>query len=588
MEEERKRLPIYRRREQFLKAIEANNVLIVNCGSASGKATQFPQYLHESGYTKKGKIGSTVPSDFAALGLARRVSKEIGAKLGQEVGYSTQFENCTSDKTVIEYMTDKRLLQELIHDRKLTSYSVLIVEEAHQRTVTTDLLLRFLKNLALSRSDLKVIISGVFPDETEDLAGYCDYAPRFLIEDNTPSVEKIYLNALVPDYIISAISKVLDIHAAEPSGDILIQTKIFEPTPVGSRKVVLLSDNVDAYLIGGISYVIDSGMHKIKGYHPMTRSMSWFSCPISKESAKVRADLCGLTGGHGKCFRLYPESNMDYMLDDTMPEIRMAGLAHAALTLKCLGVPLLMCSDLMEWPPTEHFLEALDLLYALDAVDDVGKITETGRKMAEFPLDPMLSKMIVASEKYKCSSEIITIAAMLSIGNSAFYSTIADRIRCDNARRSFYAGDGRDHIALLKVYISWAAANYSEEWCVENDIQADSIKLARAIRDHLKGVLERVKMEAISNPNPNDLIGIKKAITAGFFLQSAKLQRSGDYRMIIKRQRVSLYQSPSLPQVLPSCIVYHEVVAEQGLALRLITEVKRQWLVEVAPRYYPT
>ncbi|KAL8151775.1 hypothetical protein V2J09_021583 [Rumex salicifolius] len=615
MEEERKRLPIYRRREQFLKAIEASNILIVNGGSTSGKATQFPQYLHESEYTKKGKIGSTLPSDFAALGLARRVSKEMGVELGQEVGYSTQFENCTSDKTVIEYMTDKRLLQELIHDRKLTSYSVLIVEEAHQRTVSTDLLLGFLKNLAVSGGDLKVIISGVFSDDAEDLAGYCNYAPRFRIKDNTPSVEKIYLSTLVTvtDCLFSAVSKVLDIHAAEPSGDILvflqgqeeielaeailrykilcsrdlsaeqlricpvlpnlsseIQTEIFEPTPVGFRKVVLLSDDVDAYLIGGISYVIDSGIRDIKGYYPINRSVSWFSCPISKASAKERADLCGLTGGHGKCFRLYPESNMDYMLDDTMPEIRLACLAHAALTLKCL----------------EHSLEALDLLYALDAVDDVGKITETGRKMAEFPLEPMLSKMIVASEKYKCSSEIITIAAMLLIGNSAFYSTVADQVRCDNARRSFYAEDGGDHIALLKVYTSWAGANYSAEWCVENDIQAESMKLARGIRDHLEGVLERVKIEVISNPNPNDLVGIKKAITAGFFLQSAKLQKRGDYRMIIKRQRAILYPSPSLPQVLPRCIVYHEVVGEQGLALTLIMEVKREWLVEIAPRYY--
>ncbi|KAL5728588.1 RNA helicase [Ranunculus cassubicifolius] len=625
--EKRKTLPIYSRREQFLKAIEAYNVLIINGGTNSGKATQIPQFLHESGYTKHGKIGSTNPSDFATFSFANRVSKEMGVELGQEVGYATQFEDCTCDKTVIEYMTDKKLLQEFICDRKLRNYSVLIVDEAHQRTVSTDLLLGLVKNLVGSRSDLKVIISGVFHDDVDELVYYYDVASVFQIHDNVSSVEIIHTKAFVPSYINDAISKVLEIHATEPPGDILvflsgqeeielaevivkyrvqglgklsaakliicpvlanmtseIQTKIFEPTPAGARKVVLLADIVDSYLFDGIVYAIDTGYYKIKGFHPMTGIVSSFSSPISKSSAKERADQSGRRGP-GKCFRLYTKSNFNNnMKDNTMPEIRMADLAHAALTLKCLGIHHLTCFDFMEWPPIEHLLEAVDLLYALDAVDDVGKITETGRKMAEIPLDPMLSKMIVASEKYKCSAEIITIAAMLSVGNSVFYSTIADQDHCNNARMKFYTGNVGDDIALLKIYNSWAAANFSVQWCHENYIQVDSMKRARSIRGRLEALLTRVKIELMSNSN--DLGAIKKAIISGFFPYFAKLQKNGDYRTVINSQTAFLYRSPSLPQVLPKCIIYHEMVTEEGSALRHITEVEPEWLVEVAPHCY--
>ncbi|KAL5724095.1 RNA helicase [Ranunculus cassubicifolius] len=206
-----------------------------------------------------------------------------------------------------------------------------------------------------------------------------------------------------------------------------LRKKIFEPTPGGVRKVVLLTDIVESYLIDGIRYVIDVGQPKIKGFHPITGTVSLFPYPMSKSSAKERADQAGRRSP-GKCFRLYTENGFNNVMeDDIVPEIQVAELTQAILTLKSLGLQHLICFDFMAWPPIEHLLEAVDLLYALDAVDEVGKITEKGRKMAEFPVDPILSKMIVASEKYKCSAEIITIAAMLSVGSSVFYSTTDHR-----------------------------------------------------------------------------------------------------------------------------------------------------------------
>ncbi|KAL0384887.1 UNVERIFIED_CONTAM: Pre-splicing factor ATP-dependent RNA helicase DEAH1 [Sesamum radiatum] len=212
--------------------------------------------------------------------------------------------------------------------------------------------------------------------------------------------------------------------------------------------------------------------------------------------------------------------------------------------------------------------------------------------MAEFPLDPMLSKMIVASDKYKCSDEIISIAAMLSIGNSIFYRPKDKQVHADNARLNFHMGNVGDHIALLKVYSSWKETNFSTQWCYENYIQVRSMKRARDIRDQLEGLLERVEIELVSSPN--DLDAIKKAITSGFFPNSARLQKNGSYRTVKHPQTVHIHQARFgtvslnflLVQVLPRWVVYHELVLTTKEYMRQVTELKPEWLVEIAPHYY--
>ncbi|KAA8542531.1 hypothetical protein F0562_023683 [Nyssa sinensis] len=204
--------------------------------------------------------------------------------------------------------------------------------------------------------------------------------------------------------------------------------------------------------------------------------------------------------------------------------------------------------------------------------------------MAEFPLDPMLSKTIVASDKYKCSDEIISIAAMLSVGNSIFYRPKDKQVHADNARLNFHTGNVGDHIALLKVYSSWKETNFSTQWCYENYIQVRSMKRARDVRDQLEGLLERVEIELTSNPN--DLEPIKKAITSGFFPHSARLQKNGSYRTVKHPQTVHIHPSSGLAQVLPRWVVYHELVLTTKEYMRQVTELKPDWLVEIAPHYY--
>lgn len=627
LQEERKSLPIYPYREELLEAINDHQILVIVGETGSGKTTQMPQYLHEAGYTKDGKkIGCTQPRRVAAMSVAARVSQEMGVKLGHEVGYSIRFEDCTSEKTILKYMTDGMLLREFLSEPDLASYSVIMVDEAHERTLSTDILFGLVKDITRFRKDLKLLISSATLD-AEKFSDFFDSAPIFKIPGRRYPVDIHYTTAPEADYIDAAIVTVLQIHVTQPPGDILVfltgqeeietideilkhrtrglgtkiaeliicpiyanlptelQAKIFEPTPEGARKVVLATNIAETSLtIDGIKYVVDPGFCKIKSYNPRTGMESLLVNPISKASAMQRAGRSGRTGP-GKCFRLYTAYNYENDLDEnTVPEIQRSNLANVVLSLKSLGIRDLVNFDFMDPPPSEAVLKALEQLYALNALNSCGELTKIGRMMAEFPLDPMLSKMIVASDRYKCSDEIISIAAMLSVGNSIFYRPKDKQVHADNARLNFHTGNVGDHIALLNVYNSWKETNFSTQWCYENYIQVRSMKRARDIRDQLEGLLEKVEIEIVSNSS--NLDAIKKAITSGFFHHSARLQKTGAYRTVKNPQTVYIHPSSGLAQELPRWVIYHELVLTTKEYMRQVTELKPDWLVEIAPHYY--
>ncbi|TXG48796.1 hypothetical protein EZV62_024671 [Acer yangbiense] len=671
-------------------------VLVIVGETGSGKTTQIPQYLHEAGYTKQGKVlqlpvpevglvfyrilfvqllvhsllispsfintvwddhsypgqvGCTQPRRVAAMSVAARVSQEMG------VGYSIRFEDCTSEKTILKYMTDGMLLREILSEPNLASYrsafsaSVLMVDEAHERTLSTDILFGLLKasdilyDLIKFRSDLKLLISSATLD-AEKFSDYFGSAPIFKIPGRRYPVEIHYTKAPEADYIDAAIVTVLQIHVTQSPGDILVfltgqeeietaeeilkhrmrglgtkiaeliicpiyanlptelQSKIFEPTPEGARKVVLATNIAETSLtIDGIKYVIDPGFSKVKSYNPRTGMESLLINPISKASAMQRAGRSGRTGP-GKCFRLYTLYNFHKDMDDnTVPEIQRTNLANVVLILKSLGIDDLVNFDFIDPPPAESLIKALELLFALSALNKLGELTKVGRRMAEFPLDPMLSKMIVASDKYKCSDEAITIAAMLSIGNSIFYRPKDKQVHADNARMNFHLGNVGDHIALLRACssvftilggnaitpLNGVMRIIFRLYATDNDLEPDSMqdmlmyvalifvvlnadevrsmKRARDIRDQLEGLLERVEIEITSNMNELDVI--KKAITS-----------------VKHPQRVHVHPSSGLAQILPRWVVYHELVLTTKEYMRQVTELKPEWLVEIAPHYY--
>jgi pre-mRNA-splicing factor ATP-dependent RNA helicase DHX16 len=626
IQEDRKKLPMYPYRESLLDAIAEHQVIIIVGETGSGKTTQIPQYLYEAGYAKLGKIGCTQPRRVAAMSVAARVAQEMGVKLGNQVGYSIRFEDCTSEKTQVKYMTDGMLLREFLSEPDLASYSCMMIDEAHERTLHTDVLFGLVKDIARFRPDLKLLISSATLD-AEKFSEYFDYAPIFRIPGRRYPVEILYAKAPEADYLHASAITALQIHVTQPPGDVLIflsgqeeietceellvqrtkgmgtkigemvicpiyanlpsdmQAKIFEPTPPGARKVVIATNIAETSLtIDGIKYVIDPGFCKQNSYNPRTGMESLQVTPVSKASAMQRTGRAGRTAP-GKCFRLYTAWAFQHELEDnSVPEIQRTNLGNVVLLLKSLGINDLINFDFMDPPPSETMFRALEQLYALGALNDRGELTTIGRKMAEFPVDPMLAKMIIKSEKYGVSEEIATIAAMVSVGGSIFYRPKDKAVHADNAHKAFHLGNVGDHIAFLNVFNGWAETNYSTQFCFESFVQIKSMKRARDIRDQILGLMERCEIELRSNIG--DLEGIRKAVASGFFYHTASLQRNGSYKTVKSGQTVHIHPSSGLFELTPRCVVYHELVLTSKPMMRVVSEINPEWLVELAPHYY--
>ena len=627
LKEVKESLPVFPFREGLLEAIKEHQILIIEGETGSGKTTQIPQYLYEAGYTENGekKIGCTQPRRVAAMSVSARVAEEMGVKLGNEVGYSIRFEDCTSERTVLKYMTDGMLLREFLGEPDLSSYNVMIIDEAHERTLHTDILFGLIKDIARFRTDLKLLISSATLD-AEKFSEFFDDAPIFRIPGRRFPVDIFYTKAPEADYIDACVVTILQIHVTQPLGDILVfltgqeeietcqelltertralgskirellivpiyanlpsdmQSKVFEKTPPGARKVVLATNIAETSLtIDNIIYVIDPGFNKQNSYNARTGMESLIVTPVSKASANQRAGRAGRVAA-GKCFRLFTAWAYQHELEDnTVPEIQRVNLGNVVLLLKSLGINDLIHFDFLDPPPHETLVLALEQLYALGALNHMGELTKLGRRMAEFPCDPMMSKMILASEKYKCSEEILTIAAMLSNNSSIFYRPKDKIIHADTARKNFFQPGG-DHITLLNVYKQWADTDYSSQWCYENYIQHRSMKRSRDIRDQLEGLLQRVEIELVSNPL--DIDNIRKAVTAGYFYHTSRLSKGGNYKTMKHQQTVMIHPNSSMFEELPRFLVYHELVFTTKEYMRNVIEVKNDWLLEVAPHYF--
>ena len=627
MKRDREALPMFPYREELLAAVEAYQTLIIVGETGSGKTTQIPQYLHESGYTKLGRVGCTQPRRVAAMSVAARVAEEMGVKLGGEVGYSIRFEDCTSEKTLLKYMTDGMLLREFLGEPDLAAYSCLVVDEAHERTLHTDILFGLVKDVARFRPDFKLLISSATLD-AEKFSKYFDDAPIFRIPGRRYPVDILYTKAPEADYLDAAVVTCLQVHATQPlPGDVLVflsgqeeieqaeealkrrtrgtgrrfgellvcpiyanlpshlQAKIFEPTPAGARKVVLATNIAETSLtIDGVRFVVDPGFAKQTAYNPRSGMESLVVTPVSRASAMQRTGRAGRTAP-GKCFRLYTAWSFRHELEEnTVPEIQRTNLGNVVLMLKSLGISDLVHFDFMDPPPAETLLRALEQLYALGALNDVGELTRLGRRMAELPLDPMLAKSLIASGDFGVSEEVCTACAMLSCGGAVMYRPKEKQVLADAAHAAFHRGDVGDHVALVRCFDAWRETDFSSQWCMENFVQLREMRRARDIREQLLGLMDRVEVEMASDPGAHE--ALKKCFTSGFFYHTARLQPSGAYRTVKHSQTVHVHPGSGLAKAAPRWVVYHELVLTTKEYMRNVLEIQPQWLVEIAPHYY--
>ncbi|KAG0168178.1 DEAH-box RNA helicase prp16 [Apophysomyces sp. BC1015] len=608
MREQREFLPVFAVREQLLQVVRDNQVIIIVGETGSGKTTQLTQYLHEDGYSTYGKISCTQPRRVAAMSVAKRVAEEMGTKLGDLVD-----------------MTDGILLRESMSAPDLEQYSAIIMDEAHERALNTDVLMGILKKVLARRRDLKLIVTSATMN-ADRFSKFFGNAPCFFIPGRTFPVDVMFSKTPCEDYVDSAVKQALAIHLAQPAGDILIfmtgqedieitcqvlqerleqldnppplsilpiysqlpadlQAKIFQRSENNVRKVIVATNIAETSLtVDGIMYVVDTGFCKLKVYNPRIGMDALQITPISQANANQRSGRAGRTGP-GVAYRLFTQDAfLSEMFVNTIPEIQRTNLASVVLQLKSLGVKNLLEFDFMDPPPQDTILNSMYQLWILGALDNTGELTPSGSKMNEFPLDPSLAKMLITAEEQGCTAEVLTIVSMLSVP-SVFYRPKERMEESDAAREKFFVPES-DHLTLLHVYTQWKTNHYRDDWCNKHFIHAKAMRKSREVRSQLMDIMKTVKMPYVSCGTDWDIV--RKCICSAYFHQAARLKGIGEYVNCRSGMKCHLHPTSALfgAGFTPDYVVYHELVLTSKEYMQCVTAVDPFWLAELGPMFF--
>ncbi|CAO2842930.1 unnamed protein product [Amaranthus hypochondriacus] len=551
----------------------------------------------------------------------------MGVRLGEEVGYVIRFEDVTTlGVTRIKFLTDGVLLREMMDDPLLSKYSVIMVDEAHERSISTDVVLGLLKKIQRRRPELRLVISSA-TIEAKSIASFFRGSKKHrgtedkMVPNTEPAIISVegrgfnveinYVQEPVSDYIQAAVSTVIMIHKQKTVGDILVfltgqddieaavqllneeaqsfdkstgellvlrlysglprteQDFVFSPTPRGKRKVIISTNIAETSLtLEGIVYVVDSGFSKQRFYDPMSDIENLVVAPISRASARQRAGRAGRVRP-GKCYRLYTEEYyVNKMSAEGIPEMQRSTLVSCVIQLKALGIDNILGFDWPASPSPEAMIRAFEVLYSLNVLDDDAKLTSpTGFQVAEIPLDPMLSKAILASNELGCSEEMLTIAAVLSV-QSIWISVRGAQKQLDEAKLRFAAAEG-DHVTFLNVYKGFLQSGKSSKWCQKNFVNYHAMKKVLEVREQLNRTAQRL----------------------GIILKSCDrdiqaYSHEGKYKTVRTSQDVYIHPSSVLFRVNPKWVVYHSLVSTDRRYMRNVVKIDPSWLVEVAPHFF--
>lgn len=629
---QRKQLPIYQSRTQLINQIRQLHSAVFIGETGSGKTTQIPQYLYEAGIGRQGIIGITQPRRVAAISLAARVAEEKKVHLGKLVGYTVRFEDVTSSETKLKFMTDGMLLREAIGDPLLLRYTVVILDEAHERTVHTDVLFGVVKAAQRKRIEqnkipLKVVVMSATMD-VDLFSQYFNKSPVLYLEGRQHPIQIYYTKQPQSDYLQAALVSIFQIHQEAPaSHDILVfmtgqeeiealartcrdiskhlpescgpmtvvplyaslppaqQLRVFQPAPKGSRKVVLSTNIAETSItISGIKYVIDTGMVKAKRYNPDSGLEVLAVQRVSKAQAWQRSGRAGREDA-GSCYRLYTEEEFDNLANMTVPEIQRCNLASVILQLLALGVPDVLNFDFMSKPSPESLrtaVEQLCILGAVDRKDDHVSLTPLGKKMACFPLEPRFSKTLLISPDFSCAEEVLTIISLLSV-DSVLYNPPARRDDVLAVRRKFISSEG-DHMTLLNIYRAFKKVSGNKDWCRENFVNSRNMGLVLEVRAQLRDICIKMNMKLESSLS--DLTNVRRCLAHGLFMNAAELQPDGSYVALDTHQPVAIHPSSVLFQAKPACVVFNELLHTSRCYMRDLCLVDAEWLQEAAPEYF--
>ncbi|CCF57394.1 hypothetical protein KAFR_0C04030 [Kazachstania africana CBS 2517] len=642
----RSALPVFQNKDEIMGHIERNQVTVLIGETGSGKSTQIPQFVLEHLYkvNRKGSIAVTQPRRVAAINLATRVASENGCNVGDRVGYSVRFDNTTSAKTRIKYLTDGMLLRELMMNNSLKEYDTIIIDEAHERTVLTDLILGFLKSLINGpRKDLKIIVMSATL-QAKKFSDFFDNAPILFVEGRKFNVSQYYLKERSEDIVDSIIKCCVQINQGEQLGDILCflpgqeeidkavtilnkiseaihketkvplmiafplyaalspakQALVFAPIK-GFKRKVIFSTNVaeTSVTISGIKFVVDSGLRKVKVWRHQLGLATLLTVPISQASALQRSGRAGRES-EGKCYRLYPEGDFMKLPQQTEPEIARSDITSSVLMLKRYNV-----NDIINWtwfenPGKEAIIMGLQTLYELGALDDFGKITRRGEQMALLPLQPHLSSVLIRAGETGCLGKVIDIVSCLSVENLLLNPQPEERDEV-NERRLSLCTDGKrygDLIMMKELFDIYfyeldngtASASERQDWCKELCISYRGFKNVVKVREQLRmyckklfnssDLIDDVDTRRVGGNN-DEVAQILKCFLSGFSKNSAIGMPDRSYRTVTTGETISVHPS-SILFLNKSCpaIMYTEFVFTTKGYARNVSRIELAWLQE--------
>ncbi|XP_061611437.1 DEAD/H (Asp-Glu-Ala-Asp/His) box polypeptide 32a isoform X1 [Phyllopteryx taeniolatus] len=636
---ERRTLPMWTFRRRFDDALVHAQVLVVCAHADVGRSTQIPQWCAElclSARYRHGTVVCTQAGGQRAVDLTLRVADEMDVNVGHEVGYSVGRETCCCSDTVLRYCTDDILLREMMSDPFLEQYGVIVIDQAHQRTVSTDLLLGLLKDILVHRPELRVVVLTA-PPLTDELRSHFRGAPIISLESPSSSLPEVVHSGAGKDYFYSALRLVLEIHRTKEDGDVVVFLASEEevhcahsilqkegsrlgahlgrmvPLVLGpsrgglgrppdergtcgkSRRAFLTTEHGEDlwWAMESVNFVIDCGVQKKMVYNPRIRANSEVLQSISQCQAELRRKLCGPAG---KCFCLYADDGQ--LPARRSPRILESNITATVLFLKRMAIGGLGQCEFIDRPDPAGLMQALEELDYLAALDDDGNLSEIGVIMSEIPLEPQLAKALLASCEFDCVSEMLTVAAMLSAPNCFTEPLSGMTHEASQCHRNFQHHEG-DHFTLINVYSAFKRSQKDpyfsvEKWCRDNFLDHSALQTAESIRAELTDTLNRIELP-VSEPafgTSSNAANLKRALLAGFFMQIARdVDGSGNY-LILAHKHVAQVppQSGYGPRAgklgLPEWVLFHDYTLAENNFMRIVTQISPQVFIQTVPLYF--
>ncbi|KAM6956543.1 putative pre-mRNA-splicing factor ATP-dependent RNA helicase DHX32 [Aplochiton taeniatus] len=636
---ERKELPVWNAKCEFMDTLANRQFVIVSGTATTGRSSQIPQWCAEfclSVHYQNGMVVCTQIHRQQTVDLALLVADEMDVNIGHEVGYNIPLETCCSSDTVLRYCTDDMLLREMMSDPMLEHYGVVVIDQAHERTVSTDVLLGLLKDIALHRPELRVVLLTATQPGPKLLAHYGSAVPLIQLK-GLGTGEVVHSRGSSggnqKDYFCSALRLVLDIHQSKEEGDMVVFLVTAQeidlaqeilhressnlppllgellpitvhPGQAGSlpvlgaevegrtRRVFLTSSpNEDFFwAVNTIRFVIDAGFQKRYVYNPRIRTNSVDIQPISKGQADSRRELAGPSG---KCFRLYSEDMP--LPSETRPHILESDITSTVLFLKRLEIAGLGHCDFIDRPDPEGLMQALEELDYLAALDNDGNLSEMGIIMSEFPLEAQMAKTLLASCEFDCVNEVVTIAAMLAAPNCFLVKQRPGAAQC-HLKLQHPEGD---HFTLINIYKAFKQSQQDphvdeEKWCQEHSLSLSALQTGDGLRSQLIDILKRIEMP-VSMPafgSRTNTRNIKRALLAGFFMQVARdVDGLGNYFMLTHKHvaqvsALSGYGAKRPKLGLPEWVLYHEYSFSEDNCLYIVTQISPDEFIQMVPQYF--